>query len=208
VAEAFQVRFDVRDVATNLATGTLGINGAVQFAAGGAVPDLATISPVIFAPTTGPTGVEHGNLLSGAPSAATTCALATGCGTTPASTVLTATMTGPNSTFANPFVRVEFYYQDPVNSRWYLIGTGAPSASDNTVTSTRTWTYSFTWTVTGLTASDGTAFAATPGTAIPVVAVAVHSSGSAVATTAGGAFGAYPTAATAGGFQTVNIIGT
>ena len=86
-------------------------------------------------------------------------------------------MTGPNSTFANPFARVEFYYQDPVNARWYQIGVGTPSASDNTVTSTRTWTYSVTWTVTGLLDSAG---APLVNPAVPLVAVGVHSSGSAL----------------------------
>jgi hypothetical protein len=89
-------------------------------------------------------------------------------------------MTGPNATFANPFIRVEFYYQDPVNARWYLIGVGAASASDNTVTTTRTWTYSNTWTVTGLLDSAGNPLV---NAAVPIVAVGVHSTGSAIIST-------------------------
>ncbi len=153
VAEATAVNFDAFDVAANLATATLGITPAVQFAAGGPVPSLTTIAPTIFAPA----NPAHGLFVEQAPSNATVCRTTSGCGSTPTSTVLSVTMTGPNATFANPFVRVDFYYQDPVNGRLYLIGQGAASASDNTVTSTRTWTYSYTWTVTGLLASDGTA---------------------------------------------------
>jgi hypothetical protein len=89
-------------------------------------------------------------------------------------------MTGPNATFANPFTQVQFYYQDPVNARWYLVGTGTPAATDNTVTSTRTWTYSFTWNVTGLTDSAGNPLV---NAAVPLVAVGVHASGSAIIST-------------------------
>jgi Bacterial Ig-like domain (group 2) len=179
VTEATTVRFDVNDMEpTNTTTATLGINPAVQFAAGGPVPSLNTVSATIFAPA----NVAHGNFLNLAPNPVQVCqGTATACGTTPpASTVLSATMSGPNATFANPFVRVEFYYQDPVNARWYLIGTGTPSASDNTVTSTRTWTYSVTWTVTGLKDSSG---AALVNAAVNLVAVGVHSSGSALIST-------------------------
>lgn len=178
VAEASLVRFDVNDMEpTNTTTSTLNINPAVQFAAGGAVPSLNTVDATTFAPA----NVAHGNFVHAAPTNASVCRGTTAQCTvvTANSTVLSATMTGPNATFANPFVSVQFYYQDPVNSRWYLIGTGTPSASDNTVTSTRTWTYSTTWTVTGLTDSSGAPLLG----AIPVVAVAVHSSGSALIST-------------------------
>jgi hypothetical protein len=177
--EASDVGFDVNDVALNQTTTSVFINPAVQFAAGGAVPSL-TLPPtdVIFAPV----NVLHGNFLHLPPSNPQVCrGTSAACGATPpASTVLSATMTGPNSTFANPFNRVEFYYQDPVNARWYLIGTGTPSASDNTVTSTRTWTYSVTWTVTGLLDSTG---APLVNAAVNLVAIGVHSTGSAVIST-------------------------
>jgi hypothetical protein len=178
VNEASQVDFDVYDVAGNTVNTNVNINAAVQFAAGGPVPNLATISATIFAPA----NVNHGNFIHQPPSAPQVCrGTASACGSTPpASTVLSATMTGPNATFANPFTRVEFYYQDPINLRWYLIGVGTPSASDATVTSTRTWTYSFTWTVTGLTQSDGTPLV---NAAVNLVAVGVHSSGSAILST-------------------------
>jgi hypothetical protein len=179
VNEASAVDFDVFDVATNTANATVNITPAVQFAAGGAIPSLTAVpTDVIFAPA----NVVHGNFIHQAPSAPQVCqGTAAACGATPpASTVLSATMTGPNSTFANPFIRVEFYYQDPVNNRWYFIGAGTASASDNTVTSTRTWTYSYTWTVTGLTDSAG---APLVNAALPIVAVGVHSTGSALIST-------------------------
>jgi hypothetical protein len=174
VAEAATVRFDVADVAGNVATTTLGINPAVQFPIPGPVPSLNTVAAAIFAPA----NVLHGNFLQLAPSNATVCqGTSSACGSTPPpSTVLSATMTGPNATFANPFVRVEFYYQDPVNARWYLIGTGSASPSDNSVTSTRTWTYSTTWTVTGLLDSSGAPLLGVTN----LMVVGVHSSGSAI----------------------------
>jgi hypothetical protein len=179
VSEATTVRFDVNDMEpTNTTTSTVGINAAVQFAAGGAVPSLSTgTTATIFAPA----NVLHGNFLHAAPSNASACRGTTAQCTvvTAQSTGLSATMTGPNSTFANPFVRVSYYYQDPVNARWYFIGDGAASASDNTLASTRTWTYSFTWVVTGLLDSTGAPLLG----AIPVVAVGVHSSGTAVIST-------------------------
>jgi hypothetical protein len=195
VAEAMFVRFDVRDVANNNTTSTLAINTAVRFPltpSGSAVPSLNTIAPAIFAPTVGPgvpPGNDHGNFLHGPPSSATVCdGTASACGSSPpANTVLSVTMTGPNATFANPFVRVEFYYQDPANGRWYLIGNGTASPSDNSVTATRTWTYSITWTVTGLLDSTGVPLSgATAPTVssrvINLMAVGVHSSGSALTT--------------------------
>jgi hypothetical protein len=182
VAEAMTVRFDVRDVANNNTTATLAINTAVRFPltpSGSAVPTLATVDAATFAPV----NALHGNFLHLAPSNATVCdGTATACGSSPPpSTVLSATMTGPNSTFANPFVRVEFYWQDPSNGRWNLIGNGTPAATDNTVTSTRTWTYTVTWTVTGILLSNGAAL--NTGSPINLVAVGVHSSGSAVVST-------------------------
>jgi hypothetical protein len=178
VNEASQVDFDVFDIATNTSNAFVNIIPAVQFAAGGPIPALSVISPTIFAPA----DVNHGNFIHQAPSAPQVCqGTAAACGSTPpASTVLSATMTGPNATFANPFIRVEFYYQDPVNARWYLIGVGAASASDNTVTTTRTWTYSNTWTVTGLLDSAG---APLVNALLPIVAVGVHSTGSAIIST-------------------------
>lgn len=177
--EASQVDFDLFDVAGNMANANVNITAAVQFAAGGPVPSLVTIAPTIFAPA----NPAHGLFIEQAPSNTTVCRTTSGCGSTPTSTVLSVTMTGPNATFANPFTRVEFWYQDPVNGRLYLIGTGAASASDNTVTSTRTWTYSYTWTVTGLLASDGTALNFANYGLLPILAVGVHSSGSGLSST-------------------------
>ena len=173
------------DVATNLTTSTLGIVPAVLFGAGGTLPALGTaatgVAPVDSA-TFNPVNAAHGNFVMQAPSNPQVCqGTSTACGSTPpASTVLSVTMTGPNATFGNPFTAVQFYYQDPVNTRWYLVGTGTASASDNTVTSTRTWTYSVTWTVTGLKDSAGNPLV---NPAVPLVAVGITSSGSAIIST-------------------------
>jgi hypothetical protein len=180
VSEAATVRFDVADVAGNQSTTTLAINAAVQFPIPGAVPPLGTVASTIFAPP----NALHGLFLHLAPTPGTVCDQgASACGSSPPpSTVLSATMTGPNATFANPFVRVEFYWQDPVNGRWNLIGNGSAAPSDNTVTATRTWTYTVTWTVTGLLDSAGDPLSDTG--SINVVAVGVHSSGSAIISSA------------------------
>ena len=182
---ATTVTFDVYDVAQNLTSAALGITPAVVFGAGGIIPALgtaATGAAAVDSATFNPTNALHGNFLHLAPNPVQVCqGGATACGATPpATTVLSATMTGPNATFANPFTQVQFYYQDPVNSRWYLAGTGAAAATDNTVTSTRTWTYSFTWDVTGLTDSAGNPLV---NAAVPLVAVGVHASGSAIIST-------------------------
>jgi hypothetical protein len=180
---ATTVTFDVLDVAQNLTTAALGITPAVVFGAGGIIPALgtaATGTAAVDSATVNPTNALHGNFLHLAPSNATVCSdpAAATC-TSPRSSVLSATMTGPNATFANPFTSVQFYYQDPVNSRWYLVGTATPAASDNTVTSTRTWTYSYTWTVSGALDSTGAQLLG----ALPIVAVGIHASGSAIIST-------------------------
>lgn len=173
------IGFRAWDVAGNTAQQLWGVSPAVLFPVGGTMPSLTTIAPTIFDPASVPIPGTHGLFVNKAPSPAQVCSgTPTACGSTPpASTVLSATMTGPNATFANPFTSVMFYYQDPASGRWVLIGTGSPSASDATVTSTRTWTYSFTWTVTGLKDSAGNPLV---NAALPLVAVGVHSSGSAV----------------------------
>lgn len=95
----------------------------------------------------------HGNFQQPAPSVANPCNGPTGAAcsssTRPTSTTLSATVTGPNVTFANPFQRVVFYYID-ADGRAQVIGTGTASASDNTITATRTWTYTASWSVLGL----------------------------------------------------------
>jgi hypothetical protein len=103
----------------------------------------------------------HGNFVLAAPSPSTLC---NGGGNAcdpvnqARSTNLTATVTGPSGTFANPFQRVRFYYID-TNGRAQLIGTDSPSGSDNTITSTRTWTFSTSWNVTGLVPANYQVFA-------------------------------------------------
>jgi hypothetical protein len=95
----------------------------------------------------------QGLFVHAAPSNATVCTKANAVACAPAqpfSTVLTATVTGPAGTFANPFARLVFYFQD-AGGRWQPIpGTVSVTATDNTVTSTRTFTFTLTWTPTGL----------------------------------------------------------
>jgi Bacterial Ig-like domain (group 2) len=199
VHEAVNAIFQVTDVAGNQNSNTSFINPAVEFATSGAVPSLTTIDANTFAPTNPPdaNAAAHGFFVEQAPSQATVCDNkdATQCTTnTHTSTALSATMTGPNATFANPFTAVNFYYQDPSTGHWKLIGTASATASDNTVTSTRTWTYSVTWSVTGLTAANGNAMD-TFAQPINVMAVGVHASGSALMTNGTMATGAVTMAA-------------
>jgi hypothetical protein len=96
---------------------------------------------------------------------------APGCATgSQTATVLTASATGPTATFANPFARVNFYYQDPVSTRWVLIGTStAASVTDNAGNRTFMWT--MPWNPANFVAG-----------AYPVRAVGVHTTGMAAAT--------------------------
>lgn len=70
-----------------------------------------------------------------------------GCNVVTATSVtLFAQANGPSQTFAAPFGRLNFYAVDPATGRAFLVCTsGAPTAVDNTVNNTRTWTYSCTW---------------------------------------------------------------
>lgn len=152
------------------------ITAAVAAGSPGGFPSFTT-SNVVFASG----NAAHGNFIQGAPSAATVCNKTTGtCAsatTAPLSTTLTATVTGPNATFQNPFDRVNFYYQAP-SGRWILIGTGTVSLTDDTVLATRTFTYTVTWTPTGLLPAG-----AAPGTAYAVRAVGIDTNGSALMAT-------------------------
>jgi hypothetical protein len=173
VAEADTVRFELRDLGGNRTRATSAINAAVRLPIGGAVPSLNSVAPAIFTPA----DPRYGSFLLLAPSVPTVCSgTQVACGATPPATLLSATMTGPTS-FANPFVRVEFYWRDPFSGRWNLIGSGAPSVNDNAVTNLRTWTYTANWTVTGLANGAG-ALLVDP--VIHLTAIGVHSSGSAL----------------------------
>lgn len=110
----------------------------------------------------------HGLFVHQAPSNATVCTDGSCAVGIPSNTTLSATITGPAATFASPFSRVVFYMLD-ANGRWTPIGTGSVAVSDNTVLNTRTFTYSFVWTPTGL--GDYVA---------PVVAIGVDGNGSAL----------------------------
>jgi hypothetical protein len=110
----------------------------------------------------------HGLFVHVAPSNATVCTDGSCAVGTPSNTTLSATLTGPAATFASPFNRVVFYMQD-MNGRWTPIGTASVAVSDNTVLNTRTFTFSFVWTPTGL--GDYVA---------PIVAIGVDANGSAL----------------------------
>jgi hypothetical protein len=168
------IQFDVRDAAgvvdnvacpgnaTNCVSSPAQ-NIAPNVAAGGAATSVTTGTGAT-ANNFNSANALHGNFLMSAPSPATVCnnnGGAAGCPTNPTSTTLSATVTGPNSVFANPFSRVNFYYIDALG-RAQLIGTGSISVTDNTVTSTRTYTYTVVW---------------TPGTAIPAGATQVFALG-------------------------------
>ncbi|MGH7470338.1 MAG: Ig-like domain-containing protein [Longimicrobiales bacterium] len=73
------------------------------------------------------------------------------CPTNPTSTIVTASVTGASATFANPFVRVNFYFQGPATGgRQMLIGTGTQTATVDDQTN-RTFNWTVTWNVpTGL----------------------------------------------------------
>lgn len=72
-----------------------------------------------------------------------------GCNVVTATTVgLFAQAKGPSQTFAAPFARLAFYAIDPVTGRAFKVcDAAAPTAVDNTVNNTRTWTYNCTWSV-------------------------------------------------------------
>jgi hypothetical protein len=110
----------------------------------------------------------HGLFVHQAPSNAVVCTDGSCAVGIPANTTLSATLTGPAATFANPFNRVVFYMQD-ANGRWTPIGTASTAVTDDTVLNTRTFTFSFVWTPTGL-----------PAYVAPIVAVGVDATGSAL----------------------------
>lgn len=98
-----------------------------------------------------------------------------GCSTNPTTTTLTAQVFGPFQVFANPFVAVNFYVLNNTTGRYEFIGAAsAVQATDNTVTNTRTWTY----TGVSYTAKDYTNAAWT--TTQTVIAVGVDSTGRAL----------------------------
>ncbi|MCI0436252.1 MAG: hypothetical protein L0271_21805, partial [Gemmatimonadetes bacterium] len=171
---ASQIRFRVSDVAGNSTLEASDILSQVLLGAGGSLPSFLTSNPAAFAPA----NPAHGNFVTQAASPSTLCSSTTGCGPTSSlGTTVTVTMTGPSGTFFNPFSRVEFYWRDPTDDRWARITTAAgPMITDNTVTNTRTLTWSAQWTVTGLLGSTGAQLLGP----ITFMAVGVASSGSAL----------------------------
>jgi hypothetical protein len=171
VSVAAEAAFEGRDAAGNGAAGSASILAAVLTGAGGSIPSLATLAPAAFTPV----NPLHGQFVEQTPSNTKICNATAGC-TSPMSTTVSATMTGPNATFVNPFNRVEFYFGDPTSGRWRRIGNGSVSVTDDTVLGTRTYRYTATWTPAGVRGSNGTPLLGT----IPTIAVGIHPSGSAL----------------------------
>jgi hypothetical protein len=128
----------------------------------------------------------HGLFVQAAPSnlvacnsAATTTAFCT-TATNDNLVTLTVTVTGPVSVFTSPFTGVQFYYLDG-EGKWQPAGpaAGAPSITDNTVTSTRTITYTAVWNVADPKVRPGTL----AGTVYNVVAIGQNAAGDGLAST-------------------------
>lgn len=114
---------------------------------------------------------SNSNPWSAAPANSTVCNRpTTATCTNPRSVTLTATVNGPQASFAQPFTEVRFYYRD-AQGREILIGTATNTFSiDDTVLDERRWVYQVVW----------TPLAVPPGPYL-VFSVGVHSSGSALA---------------------------
>ncbi|MBW7933477.1 MAG: Ig domain-containing protein [Gemmatimonadaceae bacterium] len=113
----------------NFVPGVVTPGTAIPFGA----PQLTTF-PAVALPV-GVTGVVTGN---------TTAAAAA----TPASVLLTATITGGTAVFNNPFSRIDFYMKDATGTRYFNVGS-ATVASLNDNGAVRTFT--FTTTISGAT---------------------------------------------------------
>ncbi|MCI0436067.1 MAG: Ig-like domain-containing protein [Gemmatimonadetes bacterium] len=123
----------------------------------------------------------HGLFAIQAPSAAVICnnSARTSCpaSTTPLTTALTVTVTGPASVFLTPFAEVAFYYQSPTTGVWnYIAASGSPLVTDNTLANTRTVTYTATWDATNWKVRP----AGAAGTAYNVAAVGRNTTGDAL----------------------------
>ena len=125
----------------------------------------------------------HGLFTMPAPSAAQVCnnAAKTSCSpsSTPTTTTLTATVTGPAGTFTSPFAEVRFYYQDDTGKLIYIGSAAGSSITDESVTSTRTVTYTVVWDAS----TPKVRPAGDPGTAFTVVAIARNANGDALMST-------------------------
>jgi hypothetical protein len=138
VTQASAVTFNMADVAGNAFARTDDISPAVS--SGGSFGSFAANNPALasFQMTSSAVTLCNSDNAGGTQTAP--------CPTNPTSTTLTATATGPQATFANPFTRVNFYVTSPTGTTT-LIGTGTVSVTDNTITGIRTWSYTTTWTI-------------------------------------------------------------
>jgi hypothetical protein len=111
------------------------------------------------------------------PTVAAGCASAT----QPTSTLLRATLTGPAGSFASPFASVNFYYLDNITGKAELIGPASVVVTDNTITSTRTYTYTGSWDATSLKVRP----AAIGGVPTQFIAIGVTATGDALISSLG-----------------------
>jgi hypothetical protein len=153
VTNASDVDLIVTDVAGNTTTQTTSI--AASVAAGGSFGPYSTNNPALtnFSMTSTQPVLCNGDNAAGTQT--------TPCPINPTSTTLTAVATGPQGTFANPFQRVNFYYQNAVaGSPTVLIGTGSVSVTDiTTPPGERRYSYTTPWSPAGLAAGSYNVFA-------------------------------------------------
>jgi hypothetical protein len=150
VTNASAAELIVADVAGNSVTASTDISASV--AAGGSFGPYSANNPALTSFSLASTNVAlcNGSTNDNAGVANTGAACPT---IANQSTVLTATATGPQGTFANPFQRVNFYRQlsTSATAGTVLIGTGSVSVTDiTTAPGERRYTYTLTWTPAGL----------------------------------------------------------
>jgi hypothetical protein len=132
----------------NCSTRTQGI--AVQTQAGfpgGVIPPGSAFADLI---TLNGSNAAHGLFTQLAPTVASICNndARTNCVTSPAqpfTTTLRATLTGPAATFQSVCAGVDFFYLNGEGYWEYVATAGAPTVTDNTPLTTRTFTYSGTF---------------------------------------------------------------
>ncbi|HYD53880.1 MAG TPA: hypothetical protein VEA99_14685, partial [Gemmatimonadaceae bacterium] len=102
-----------------------------------AIPAANSVAPSTPFATSGITGFQL--------TAPAACNPVTGtpCTTNPESVTLTAQVVGPTSTFSNPFVRVDFYYQNAAGELILIGASSSPTLVDNGTQRAWTFTTSF-----------------------------------------------------------------
>jgi uncharacterized protein YjdB len=103
----------------------------------------ATVRPDSFAVTLG---------------GATICNGGTGCGTTPTTRTLTATVAGPSSTFVTPFTEVSFYVVSITGNVFHVATTSATALQERDAPSRRTFTYTATLDASAFPLAEGVGY--------------------------------------------------